>query len=169
MSILGGEVGSEFSNPPETDQGPQPSTSSPSAPPPQNTPEGGGVSGEESGKAGTKGDPKSILRAWNQILERIAQTQPALHGLLRACQPLGIRDQKLVLSFRDETMLEKMEKEEHIQVCQRTIEQVIGIMLPIQCVSSGAEQGGLPTNVDPDGLVAAAVRDLGGKYVSDQH
>ncbi len=168
LGILGGEVGSDFSTPPGNNPGSQPGSSSPPTPPPQNAPEGGGGSGEEPGPAGTKGDPKSILRAWNQILSQIAQTHPALHGLLRSCQPLGIRDQKLVLSFRDETMLEKMEKQEHIQVCQRTIEQVIGIMLPIQCVSSGAEQGGLPRNVDPDGLVAAAVRDLGGKYVSGQ-
>jgi DNA polymerase-3 subunit gamma/tau len=167
LGVLGGEVGSDGSNPAVDNRGPQPSTGSPPKPPRQITPDGGGGSGHKPEPTGNKGDPKSILRAWNQILEQISQTQPALHGLLRACQPLGIRDEKLVLSFRDETMLEKMEKEEHIQICQRTIEQVIGIMLPIQCVSSGADQGGLPTNVDPDGLVAAAVRDLGGKYVAD--
>jgi hypothetical protein len=36
------------------------------------------------------------------------------------------------------------------------------------CIVGGKDQSELPDGVDPDGLVAAVVRDLGGTYVSDQ-
>ncbi len=61
-----------------------------------------------------------------------------------------------------------MEKGDHLQICQDVIEKVIGVKIPILCIVGGKDQSDLPDGVDPDGLVAAVVRDLGGAYVSDQ-
>ncbi|MCJ7717852.1 MAG: DNA polymerase III subunit gamma/tau [Anaerolineales bacterium] len=112
--------------------------------------------------------PLTVLQQWKDILERVRDTNPATQGILNSSKPLGIKDNQLVLSFRSEAIKEKMEKSEHLQICQDVIEKVIGVKIPILCIVGGKDQSDLPDGVDPDGLVAAAVRDLGGSYVSDQ-
>ena len=61
----------------------------------------------------------------------------------------------------------KMESGDHLKICQDVIEKVIGVRLPILCIVGGKDQSGLPEGVDPNGLVAAVVRDLGGTIVSN--
>jgi DNA polymerase-3 subunit gamma/tau len=112
--------------------------------------------------------PMTVMQAWKEILERVRDTNPATQGILNSCQPLGIKDNQLVLSFRSEAIKGKMEKGDHQQICQDVIEKVIGVKMPILCIVGGKDQSELPEGVDPDGLVAAVVRDLGGTYVSDQ-
>ncbi|MEJ2448001.1 MAG: hypothetical protein P8Y37_08690 [Anaerolineales bacterium] len=62
-----------------------------------------------------------------------------------------------------------MENSDHMEICQDVIEMVIGVKLPILCVVGGKDQSSLPEGVDPNGLVAAVVRDLGGSLVSDEN
>lgn len=113
-------------------------------------------------------DPPAVLKQWKVIIDQVSQESPAIHALLRSCIPLGIKEGALILSFRDETIKTKMEKGDHLQVCQTVMENVLGIRLPIQCVIRVTDGQGLPEDVDPEGLVATAVQDLGGRYVRDQ-
>lgn len=112
--------------------------------------------------------PLTVLQSWKEILERVREANPATQGILNSCKPLGIKDNKLVLSFGSEAIREKMEGNDHIKITQEVIEKVIGVKLPVLCLVGGKDQSDLPDGVDPDGLVAAVVRDLGGAYVSDQ-
>jgi hypothetical protein len=112
--------------------------------------------------------PLTILQQWDDILERVRDTSPSTQGILNSCKPLGIKDNQLVLSFRSDAIKEKMEKGDHLKICQDVIEKVIGVKIPILCIVGGKDQSDLPDSVDPDGLVAAVVRDLGGTYVLDQ-
>ncbi len=75
----------------------------------------------------------------------------------------------MVLSFQSDAIKEKIDGGDHIKVTEDAIEKVIGVRLPVLCVVGGKDQADLPDGVDPDGLVAAVVRDLGGSYVSDQN
>jgi len=119
--------------------------------------------------------PLTVLQQWNDILDHVRDVSPATQGILNSCKPLGIKDNKLVLSFRSDAIKGKMENGDHPQICQDAIEKVIGVKIPILCIVGGKvcivggkDQSDLPDGVDPDGLVAAVVRDLGGTYVSDQ-
>ena len=112
--------------------------------------------------------PLMILKEWKEILERVRDTNPATQGILNSCKPLGIKDNQLVLGFRSDAIKGKMEKGDHLQICQDVIEKVIGVKIPILCIVGSKDQSDLPDGVDPDGLIAAAVRDLGGSCVSDQ-
>ncbi|MCK4801491.1 MAG: DNA polymerase III subunit gamma/tau [Anaerolineales bacterium] len=112
--------------------------------------------------------PLMILKEWKEILEIVRDTNPATQGILNSCKPLGIKDNQLVLGFRSDAIKDKMEKGDHLQICQDVIEKVIGVNIPILCIVGSKDQSDLPDGVDPDGLIAAAVRDLGGSYVSDQ-
>ncbi len=115
-----------------------------------------------------KQKPLTVLQHWSKILERVRDENPATQGILNSCKPLGIKDNQLVLSFRSEAIKEKMEGGDHLVICQEVIEKVIGVKLPLLCIVGGKDQSGLPDGVDPDGLVAAVVRDLGGTLVADQ-
>jgi DNA polymerase-3 subunit gamma/tau len=112
--------------------------------------------------------PLTVLQQWKDILERVRDTSPSTQGILNSSKPLGIKDNQLVLSFRSDAIKEKMEKGDHLQICQEVIEKIVGVKIPILCIVGGKDQSDLPDGVDPNGLVASAVRDLGGSYVSDQ-
>ena len=113
--------------------------------------------------------PLTVLQQWRKILEGVRDVNPVTQGILNSCKPLGIKDNQLVLSFQSDAIKEKIDGGEHIKVTEDAIEKVIGVRLPVLCVVGGKDQADLPDGVDPDGLVAAVVRDLGGSYVSDQN
>lgn len=112
--------------------------------------------------------PLTVLQSWKEVVDRVRETNPATQGILNSCKPLGIKDNKLVLSFRSDAIKEKMEGNDHVKITEEVIEKVIGVKLPLVCIVGGKDQSEIPEGVDPDGLVAAVVRDLGGSYVSDQ-
>ena len=134
----------------------QEQTPSPKEPPPSKT--------EKDGQ-----QPLTVLQQWRKILEGVRDVNPVTQGILNSCKPLGIKDNQLVLSFQSDAIKEKIDGGEHIKVTEDAIEKVIGVRLPVLCVVGGKDQADLPDGVDPDGLVAAVVRDLGGSYVSDQN
>jgi DNA polymerase-3 subunit gamma/tau len=109
-----------------------------------------------------------VLQHWKEIIERVRDINPATQGILNSCKPLGIKDNQLVLSFRSDAIKTKMDGGDHIKICQDVIEKVIGVRLPLLCIVGGKDQSGLPEGVDPNGLVAAVVRDLGGTLVDNQ-
>jgi len=113
--------------------------------------------------------PLTVLQQWRKILETVRDVNPVTQGILNSCKPLGIKDNQLVLSFQSDAIKEKIDGGDHIKVTEDAIEKIIGVRLPIQCIVGGKDQADLPEGVDPDGLVAAVVRDLGGSLVSDQN
>ncbi len=112
-------------------------------------------------------DQLTVLQQWQKIREGVREVNPATHGILNSCKPLGIKDNQLVLSFQSDAIKEKMDGGEHIKITQDVIEKVIGVRLPLFCIVGGKDQSSLPNGVDPNGLVAAVVRDLGGTLVSN--
>ncbi len=120
-------------------------------------------------KTEKEGQQLTVLQQWRKILDGVREVNPVTQGILNSCKPLGIKDNKLVLSFQSDAIKEKIDGGEHIKVTEDAIEKVIGVRLPVLCVVGGKDQEELPDGVDPDGLVAAVVRDLGGSYVSDQN
>jgi len=129
-----------------------------------------GVEDPPSTKAAAEtGRPRiTVLQHWQEILDRVRDINPATQGILNSCKPLGIKDNTLVLSFRSDAIKEKMDAGEHLNICQDVIEKVIGVRLPVMCIVGAKDQSGLPEGVDPNGLVAAVVRDLGGTLVDNQ-
>ncbi len=120
-------------------------------------------------KTEKEGQQLTVLQQWRKILDGVRDVNPVTQGILNSCKPLGIKDNKLVLSFQSDAIKEKIDGGDHIKVTEDAIEKVIGVRLPVLCIVGGKDQEDLPDGVDPDGLVAAVVRDLGGSYVSDQN
>jgi len=110
--------------------------------------------------------PVSVAKNWNQILKAVRDKNPQTQALLNSCKPLGIKGNSLVLGFNGEFAKAKMEAGENIDVFIQAMEQVLGDTMPVLCtVTKGGE---MPPDIDQDGMVATALRDLGGKIVDVQ-
>jgi DNA polymerase-3 subunit gamma/tau len=124
---------------------------------------------EESPQAQVTGSgslTNNVADHWREILSLVRQRSPQIQALLNSCKPLGVDKGVLILGFNGEFAKSKMEQGDNIDVIRKVIEQVIGEALPIRCViSTGGE---LPADIDQDGMVASALRDLGGEIVDIQ-
>jgi len=112
--------------------------------------------------------PGSIAKNWKRILSLVRDENPQTQALLNSCKPLGIKDGTLILGFNGTFAKSKMEQGDNIEITKRVLAEVLGEEMPIRCVVSISEGGSIPEDVDQDGLVATAVRDLGGKIVDVQ-
>jgi DNA polymerase-3 subunit gamma/tau len=112
--------------------------------------------------------PKDISKNWRRILSHVRDTNPQTQALLNSCKPLGIKDGALILGFNGTFAKSKMEQGDNIEITKQALADVVGKELPIRCVISSADQSSIPADVEQDGLVATAVRDLGGKIVDVQ-
>jgi len=61
-----------------------------------------------------------------------------------------------------------MSKRENLEIVQRALSQVLGADLLVRCVINTAKRNALPPDVDHNGMVATALRDLGGELVDIQ-
>jgi DNA polymerase-3 subunit gamma/tau len=111
---------------------------------------------------------KRVTEQWRRILQTVGQRSRQTQALLNSCKPFGMKDGVLFLGFNGEFAKTKMDKGEHIDLTRQVIQQVIGLDIPLRCFVSAGKGGTLPPDVDSDGMVAAAMRDLGGELVDVQ-
>jgi DNA polymerase-3 subunit gamma/tau len=104
--------------------------------------------------------PDNVGSHWREILSLVRQRNPQTQALLNSCKPLGVKNGTLILGFNGEFAKSKMEQGNNLEVIRKVMEQVLGEAMPIRCILSAS--GELPTDIDQDGMVASALRDLGG-------
>jgi DNA polymerase-3 subunit gamma/tau len=109
-----------------------------------------------------------IMENWRQVRSAVRQVNPATEGLLNSCKPMGVKDGVLYLSFSTPLLKQKMEAGNHIENIHKALGQVLGKELPVRCFVATSGSAGLPPDVEGDGMVAAALRDLGGEVVDIQ-
>jgi len=96
----------------------------------------------------------------------VRQKNPQTQALLNSCKLLGVKGGALVLGFNGEFAKSKMEQGENLKILQDAMQQVMGEKMPVRCVLSSGKS--IPAGVDDDGMVATALRDLGGEIVDIQ-
>jgi DNA polymerase III subunit gamma/tau len=109
-----------------------------------------------------------INQHWRQVLKVVRQRNPQTQGLLHSCRPLGMKDGRLILGFNSDFSKAKMEKSEHIDITLAVLKEVFGVDVPIRCIVAAGKRGSTPPNVESDGMVATALRDLDGEIVDVQ-
>jgi len=110
--------------------------------------------------------PISLANQWEQILKAVRERNPQTQALLNSCRPLGMKGNTLVLGFNGDFAKSKMESGEHLEILQEVMTSMLGKSVPVKCVV--APGGELPPDIDQNGMVATALRDLGGKIVDIQ-
>ncbi|MDD2694629.1 MAG: DNA polymerase III subunit gamma/tau [Anaerolineales bacterium] len=110
---------------------------------------------------------RRINERWGQIVSLVGQRSPQISGLLNRCRPYGIKEGVLFLGFDSDFSKVRVEREENLALAQQAIAQVLGVQVHIRCFIAGQRKA-LPQEVEADGMVAAALRDLGGEIVDIQ-
>jgi DNA polymerase-3 subunit gamma/tau len=110
---------------------------------------------------------KMVHENWRQVLALIRKHSTTTEALLRSGRLLGVRNGTLYLGF-SEVLRSKMEKNENMELVRRALQQVLDMDVPIQCVAAAGKAGAIPPDIEGDGMVATALRDLGGEIVDVQ-
>lgn len=102
---------------------------------------------------------------WKEIVALMEQRNRNTAALLRSCRPVGMRRGVLILGFEGHILKQKMEQSGHLELTQQVISEQAGKTVIVRCLAMKDRQSEIPPDVDIDGMVAAALRDLGGKIV----
>jgi len=109
---------------------------------------------------------EQVTKVWRQIRTMVRQKNPLLEALLNSCKLVDIKEGVLVLGFASEMLRSKMDTPGQLEAVRKVIAEVLGIDLPLRCVTSNSRQSS-PPDVKPDGMVAAAL-EVGGEIVDIQ-
>jgi DNA polymerase-3 subunit gamma/tau len=105
---------------------------------------------------------------WQQVLNAVRQRSPNTHALLNSTKSHVIKDGFLILGFATDILVDKMQKNNNIEVVEAALKQVMGMDIRVRCRAVSGKQSVPPPDVDSDGMVASALRDLGGEIVDIQ-
>ena len=105
---------------------------------------------------------------WKGIVQTLKQHDPTLYALLNSAVAQNIKNNILRIGFKGEILHVKMNQAENIKALQEVIKQVLGVEVEIRGYAAGSSKSTPPPEVDGDGMVAAALRDLGGEIVDVQ-
>ena len=111
----------------------------------------------------------SVLdQKWPQVLTIVRKDHPNLYGLLNSCQSRHLAGSVLVLGFASDILKNQMDKRENLEVVQQVVSSILEKEIAVRCVISTAKNTDIPSEVDEDGMVASALRDMGGEIVDVQ-
>lgn len=125
---------------------------------------------EPSTSAAEESSFQGVMGKWQDVLQAARRRSPRVQALLNSCRPLGFEEGAFIIGFSSDLLREKMEKERNIHVAQEALEEIYGSELRLRCVLSKSWKGAdketeaLPP-MDDDGMVATAIRELGGEVV----
>jgi DNA polymerase-3 subunit gamma/tau len=111
---------------------------------------------------------QQLENRWPQILGTVRRQAPNTYGLLNSCKSRHLKGNVLVLGFASDVLKNQMAKQENLEIVQQALAQVLGAEISVRCIINTARRTTIPADVDTDGMVAAALRDLGGEIVDIQ-
>jgi len=109
-----------------------------------------------------------IYKSWQRIKSMVGKHNPRTEALLNTSKLTGLKENTLILGFTSETLKQMMEKEGNLNLTADILEEVFGQPMMIKCIVSSHQGGALPDDVqiEKDGMVSTATRDLGGKITN---
>jgi DNA polymerase-3 subunit gamma/tau len=113
-------------------------------------------------------DPQAtqkLAAVWPQLLGLVRQQSQPAYGMLNSCTSRAMHGNQLTLSFASDVLRTKMERPENLDILRGALQQVFEREIYIQCAVDTGRRDTVPPGVDDDGIVAAALRDLGGELV----
>lgn len=108
---------------------------------------------------------QKINRGWKTVLKQVRGADPKVHALLLSTTSQYMKGNDLVLCFSSEVVKDMLDKETNIAVVQTVVEKVYQRSFNIKCIVDTSKRNSIPQDVDENGMVATAVRDLGGEIV----
>jgi len=109
-----------------------------------------------------------ISQNWPQVLNKVRQEQPNLYGLLNSCQSRHSTGSVLILGFASDILKNQMAKRDNTEIVERVVSEIVGTQIEVRSTITSAKNTDIPSEVDDDGMVASALRDMGGEIVDIQ-
>ena len=111
---------------------------------------------------------QNIHRLWSKIKSMVGNHNPRTEGLLNSSKLAGLQENTVILGFSSEILKNMMEKEGNLTLTADIFEEVCGQPMGIKCIVTSHQTSAIPKNIeiDKDGMVSTATRDLGGKINS---
>jgi DNA polymerase III subunit gamma/tau len=105
---------------------------------------------------------------WNQVYITVKEHNPKLAGVLNSAKVRVIKGNMLTLGFNGDFYLKTLENPASLELIKNVLKQVMDMELEVEAVLVSGKKSTPPTDVDSDGMVASALRDLGGEIVDIQ-
>ena len=106
-----------------------------------------------------------LHRLWPKIKSMVGKHNRRTEGLLNTAKIAGLRENALFLGFSSETLKSMMEREGNVNLTGDILEEVFSTPVLVKCIVTTSQTSSIPENldIDQDGMVGTATRDLGGK------
>jgi hypothetical protein len=111
---------------------------------------------------------QALNEAWPRLLQLVRQQNGNAYGLLNSAKSRYLSGNELVLSFASDILKNKLDMPENADVVIQALGQVFEGEMRLSTQVDTARRDAVPPGVDNDGMVAAALRDLGGEIVDVQ-
>jgi DNA polymerase III subunit gamma/tau len=111
---------------------------------------------------------QQLNEEWRKVLALVRQQNSQLYGLVNSCKSRFLKNGVLHMTFASDVLKMQMEKSSNLEVVQAAVRQVLKMEVIIRCHTVSGKRNTPPPEVDTDGMVAAALRDLGGEIVDVQ-
>lgn len=109
-----------------------------------------------------------LVENWGRILQLVRQRNPNTYGLLNSCKSRQFKGNTLWLGFASDVLKNQMIKKDNLEIVQSVLSHVLEKEIVIKCIITTAKRTAIPAEVDSEGMVASALRDLGGEIVDVQ-
>jgi DNA polymerase-3 subunit gamma/tau len=105
---------------------------------------------------------------WKQIITLLREKNATVYALINSIKSRHLQNGVLVLGFASDVLQSQVERPANLELAQSVVSQAMGMPIQIRCRVITGKQSAPPPDVDSDGMVAAALRDLGGEIVDMQ-
>jgi DNA polymerase III subunit gamma/tau len=107
-------------------------------------------------------------KSWNLVLAQLKNQNSSLNALVNSVKARSLKGNTLTLGMSGEVLKMRLEDPANIALLETVLKQVMGREIFVQVVLTSATKTTPPAEVDNDGMVASALRDLGGEIVDIQ-
>lgn len=126
------------------------------------------IAGQPSQDEQPPADPqlnKRLADAWLQILNQVRQENNPAYGALNSSTAKSLRGNTLTVSFASDVIRSKVDRPEVTLLLKKALQNVLGREIEVVFRVDTARRDSVPPGVDENGVVATAMRDLGGELV----
>jgi DNA polymerase-3 subunit gamma/tau len=111
---------------------------------------------------------RQLDSSWDLVLAQLKNQDSSLTALVNSVKTRLLKGNMLTLGMSGDVLKTRLEDSANIDLLQKILKQVMGKDIYVNVVLTSASKSTPPAEVDHDGMVASAVRDLGGEIVDIQ-
>jgi DNA polymerase III subunit gamma/tau len=105
---------------------------------------------------------------WDQVTSRLKEKNTKLAAILNSAKTRVLKGNVLILGFNGDFYVNTLSNPGNLELIRSVLKQVMDMEIDVQAVLVSGKKRTPPLDVDSDGMVASALRDLGGEIVDIQ-